>query len=432
MANLKQRPSIASKIVTVALTFTLPIGVLLFLVVANINEFIHFGVKEVQGNAYQRPLEALLQGLQEHQLALHGGADAADQLVAAKARVETAFAALADADQRLGVDLQFTEAGLAKRDRAHVRVANVRGEWNALAGLVAHPVPEVPAEIDAQYEHLVSDVRTMITHAGDTSNLILDPDLDSYYLMDATLLALPQTQDRIAKVTAYGRDCIRRGRLSPAERTQLAVHAALLQEADLDRIAASAQTALNEDANFYGVSESLQRNLPRAVADYKTATSRLIELTRELAAAEQLNTTAADFVAAGQQAREASFRLWEIADTELDALRQRRIAAYTSRRAWSLGLASVAVLIAIALSCAVTLSITRPLEKLVRTLGPGATLLAGSVERIAEASQRQTATPEEASIICEELNAHADDMRGSVRELESLVRGGAATKHTAA
>lgn len=40
----------------------------------------------------------------------------------------------------------------------------------------------------------------MITHAGDTSNLILDPDLDSYYLMDVTLIAMPQMQDRIARI----------------------------------------------------------------------------------------------------------------------------------------------------------------------------------------------------------------------------------------
>ena len=38
----------------------------------------------------------------------------------------------------------------------------------------------------------------MITHVGDTSNLILDPDLDSFYTMDMTLVALPQTQDRNA------------------------------------------------------------------------------------------------------------------------------------------------------------------------------------------------------------------------------------------
>jgi hypothetical protein len=47
-----------------------------------------------------------------------------------------------------------------------------------------------------EHASLVQDVRDMITHAGDTSNIILDPDLDSYYMMDITLLALPQTQAR--------------------------------------------------------------------------------------------------------------------------------------------------------------------------------------------------------------------------------------------
>ncbi|HAT14653.1 MAG TPA: hypothetical protein DCS91_14760 [Microcoleaceae bacterium UBA11344] len=32
----------------------------------------------------------------------------------------------------------------------------------------------------------------MSAHVGDTYNLILDSDLDTYYLMDATLLKLPE------------------------------------------------------------------------------------------------------------------------------------------------------------------------------------------------------------------------------------------------
>ena len=60
----------------------------------------------------------------------------------------------------------------------------------------------LPQHVQDQYTSFVATIRTMITHAGDTSNLILDPDLDSYYLMDVTLLALPQTQDRIRKSSA--------------------------------------------------------------------------------------------------------------------------------------------------------------------------------------------------------------------------------------
>ena len=37
----------------------------------------------------------------------------------------------------------------------------------------------------------IADTVQLIAHVGDTSNLILDPDLDSYYLMDATVTLLP-------------------------------------------------------------------------------------------------------------------------------------------------------------------------------------------------------------------------------------------------
>jgi len=109
----------------------------------------------------------------------------------------------------------------------------------------------------------------MITHVGDESNLILDPDLDSYYLMDVTLLALPQMQDRLATVMAFGEAALKRQPISKQERTQLAVYAALLKEADLDRTVSSAQTALNEDANFYGTSESLHRRIPPALQEFR-------------------------------------------------------------------------------------------------------------------------------------------------------------------
>src|SRR5205085_10570692 len=105
------------------------------------------------------------------------------------------------------------------------------------------------------------------------SNLILDPDLDSYYLMDATLVALPQTQDRLAVLTRFGEELLRKKTVSKTELTQLAVHGALLKQAGLDEVASSMQSALTEDDNFYGHSESLHRNIPSALSDYIGATT---------------------------------------------------------------------------------------------------------------------------------------------------------------
>jgi hypothetical protein len=56
-----------------------------------------------------------------------------------------------------------------------------------------------------------------------------------------------------------GQDVVGKGKAGDSQRIQLAVMAALLKEADLDRTMGDIQTALNEDQNFYGSSPSLQQ-----------------------------------------------------------------------------------------------------------------------------------------------------------------------------
>src|SRR5882672_5918540 len=256
--------SVSRKILLIALSFALPIAVLVYLTVINIDANITFAQWELKGDEYQRPLEELLHCLQSEQITLHSsGIKAAAET---SKKIDSAFQRLEQTDHRLGLDLQFTEEGLAERHREHERVAVAHQEWTELARELAQAEDMSPGlehdskldgKFDDKFDHLVSDLRTMITHMGDTSNLILDPDLDSYYLMDVTLLALPQTQDRLAAITRYGEELLKNPSATKAEWTQLAVHGALLKEADLDRVNASAQTALNEDDNFYGRSESL-------------------------------------------------------------------------------------------------------------------------------------------------------------------------------
>ena len=422
------RPSIARKIGIVAASFSIPIAVLLFLVVSNINEFIRFGTWEKSGTTFMRPLEELLCNIQNHQILAHLS-DRDDaiglKLVNIRAAVERALANLDAINRRVGTDLEFTEGGLAARNRQHLRISNLRKQWKELVAIAGKGTlsAEVLADLDARQTRLVTDIRGMITHVGDTSNLILDPDLDSYYLMDVTLLALPQFQERVARVTNLGRDIILRGGPTPEERIQLAIHAAMLQESDLNRIVASTNTSLNEDRKFYGVSPSLQSRMPTQLAKFVTSATGFIEMTRQLATSETPLVSVSDFVASGSLAHDASFRFWTVAESELDKLLSARISAYTSRRTWSLVLAGISVLFASGLAWLVTQSITRPLGNLVRTLSPGALRLRESAERIAVCSMTPNATPIESFVICEELNSHAEDIRKTVHELESLVKG---------
>ncbi len=354
---------VSQKLMLISIFFVMPDSLMLYFFITGINANIEFARQEEKGNQYQRPLEDLLEAIPQHlslaQRALGGDAAATEQLGRMQAQIDKAFDALEQVDAEIGVDLQFTDEGLAKRKREHYRPRIIRGEWQELKNSLRLE----PKTLADQHQHLVGDVRMMITHAGDLSNLILDPDLDSYYIMDATLLALPQTQDRLASMIAHGEKVLQQGTISRDERQQLAIYATLLKEADFDRIIGSLQTALNEDANFYGISPSLQARLPVALQEYRSSAEEFINLTGRVAGEDTSGVPPEEYVTKGNRARAASFKLWRVAEEEMDTLLQTRIESYQHRRTRSLIVAACAAIAACGFVTFITRGISGPLRK---------------------------------------------------------------------
>ncbi len=337
----------------ISVLFMIPDTVLLSLFLFSINANIRFATWEKYGNEYQAPLEELLELIPEHAIRGSGRSDPETRTL--EGRIDHALEKLSEVNDRLGPNLQFTPEGLSKRHREHCTAANLAAEWKQLK--------QHGAAGGNAYSHLVEHIRTMITHAGDNSNLILDPDLDSYYLMDATLLALPEMQERLWNVATYGQAVLSDGKLTKPECNQLAVHAALLKVADLERVISSTQTALNEDPNFYGTSQSLQHRVRPALEEFRVKAQEFIDLTQGLSESETTGINPARYAAVGMQAQAESFRLWHVAREELDKLLDYRMQYYRMRRARSLVLTGLALLAAISFVTFITGSISRPLQK---------------------------------------------------------------------
>jgi len=427
---------ISRRLLIMGAAFTLPIAPMLWLLTTSVNTEITSTELEIAGDSYQRPLERLLQGLSEHQLALiapPGSPSDAGSAQAAAVVVDRAFEELVVVDRNLGNELQFTPEGLSQRKRQHVTVDTVRGEWERLKR-------EAGAN-DAGHRHLIDDVRMMITHAGDTSNLILDPDLDSYYTMDATLLGLPQTQDRITTIIAFAEHIGARRTLTRDERVQLAVDAALLDESDITRVAGDVDTALNEDKNFYGTNATLEHALKPATDAYVTAGRALVADLRAAAAAADDAADLSVVVASGRKAHRASFDAWTPATDSLDALLLTRRNAHAASRAWTLALSTLAWLAAIGLAFAISRSITRPLARISEELGFGATQVAASAttvsasaQSVARGASSQGASLEEASASMEQMAAMTRanaDQAGAAATLMEDVRNTVDSSHAA-
>jgi methyl-accepting chemotaxis protein len=365
-AGMFKNMMIWQRLALISLTFSLPIAVLLFFVVKGINHDIRFNTLEKYGNEYQRRLEGVLRHVIEHRIAARLASG--ERLQAARSRVDDALSGLERTDAALGKALDVTDEGLMKRGREHYRPATIRREWEELKAGVRGSSDNGDT-VDERHRHLISDIRALIAHIGDTSNLILDPDLDTYYMMDVTLLALPQAQDRLQEVIAFGQGVIGRGAATDEERVPMNVHAAMMKESDLDRINASAKTALNEDINFLGSVASFQQRVPPALNANSTAAAEFIGLTLRLASPDGARVKAEEHIKAGISALDASFELWSVAADELDKLLTVRIKSYRRSLALAVTLTAAAAAVSALLVYLIARSITVPLGRAVEAAG---------------------------------------------------------------
>lgn len=125
---------------------------------------------ERRGVAYLRPLTRLLGSLTEAQSTAVAGK---------KVEVTAIRSAMGSVD---GVD------------RAEGDALRASQRWDELRTRIDTVVTRSPKGADAYraYSEVTDLTVDLMLKIGDTSKLILDPELDSYYLMEATLLRLPQ------------------------------------------------------------------------------------------------------------------------------------------------------------------------------------------------------------------------------------------------
>ena len=205
----------------------------------------------------------------------------------------------------------------------------------------------------------MNDLRGMVAHVGDLSNLILDPNLDSYYLMDVTLVTLPQTMDRMNQIANkyIFKDP---ASLTSKDRMEMIADAALLNEADLTRASGDMDTAFNENPNFGTISPSLKGNLEAPLATYKDASTKLVDLLKKVGNGEAA-LDRHELVTVANEARTASYTFWQKAVVELDLLLQKRIDGVQLDIWKSMAICFSAMALALICFAFVARSITKPL-----------------------------------------------------------------------
>lgn len=424
------------RVLIVAATSSLPLLVIAaWLINVSVSKDIRFTLLEAQGNAFLRPLEQLLDLLPQCQLAarqeLAGDVSAAAARAELQRQIDQIMAVLAANNQvhpGRGLPLKYDDAPR----QGQARLAVLQAGWRQL-----RQAPLAVAAGDAATGELMTGLRMMIKHVGNSSNLILDNELDSYYLVDITLNTLPKTQQRLGEIIMQGGDWLRSGR-APEHRTQFAVTAAMLRQADLDHITADAQSSLSNEGDHHGSNAALRKNLPPAMAKYVAANQGFLRLLDRLAAGQEV--PAADFAAAGWSARAESFRLWATVAGELDGLLGARADDYRQTELWDFASLLATILLAgfAVWGVSVEIDITDRKEteaKLRRLKNHLANIIdsmpaalvgldrAGNVTQWNRAAEALTGLPESA-VIGQSVHALLPEFSGWIRTLEEKTENG--------
>jgi methyl-accepting chemotaxis protein len=176
----------------VGVLFLLPISLLLYYFVSELNNSVAFSAKERVGVVYTTPLLSLVRGVPEHQrfaaASLTGQTAVAGNLNAVGEQIDKSMsevdAIIASQGDSLGLGTQWK---------------SIRSQWQNLRA--ALPSMSIDQSM-AAHNTLVSAINTYVLDVADKSNVTLDPDVDSYYLGATTTVLLPSLVDGLARLRA--------------------------------------------------------------------------------------------------------------------------------------------------------------------------------------------------------------------------------------
>ncbi len=361
MTTLLRNFRLWQKIVLIIVSFVVPVGVLAIFTFQSFEENVDITRLERDGTAFLRPVADLLRQVTAHRTLVQrydaGEKGLEPEILSTEDQIDRAFAEVDQARQQYGKQLEYTPEGVQVHNHPRAWIDPMRAEWQTLKTQWQQLKPE---DSLARHQQLIDDVQTLISHVGDTSTLSLDPALDSYYLMDVGVFALPPLQERLNGIVTTGLQVLDpRG----GDSNKVLGLAALIRDNDLPRAESDLEISIRENPKSFGKSDSLEREMTPLMAECNRQATALVALATNVANSMGV-VTRDQLIAAGSSAQEASIKLWQASFDQLDILLEKRAAFYETRLIEAMAFAGAALVLASLFAWVVIRNITVPLGRL--------------------------------------------------------------------
>ncbi len=215
--RLFRRMQFRAKAMIISTAFLVPLLASLFFLWQAAQEGMRFAESEQIGIHYTRPLLDLIHAAQARR---HAATLGASDLSALQKPVVDAYAAL-----------EAQEAALGSRFGTKELFAELKQKHEAVQRA---PKAGTPDETFDVHTELVTAALALLTKAADGSQLSLDPELDTYHMMNVSLLRGPLQTENTAKIATFGTMTLKSGELGTLRHDRLVEWSAIQRMIDSD------------------------------------------------------------------------------------------------------------------------------------------------------------------------------------------------------
>lgn len=272
------------------------------------NSSIDFVESERHGLAYIEAVREPIEYLQQHRGAmgavLAGSNDAGERARRLRRLTDETLADLEEVDREVGDRLETGD-----------RVASIKGRWEALRSDVDQLRA---AESFERHTDLVDKLISLMRRVADTSNITLDPELDTYYLGDAVVNRLMAQAEIMGQIRALITEAASAGTLDADQRTQLAVLINNM-ERQHGNLTEGFQAALNANPTL---ENRLEEYVVRAATAVDTFSALAVD---EFLEAQTIGVDSTEAFDTATEAISEVFRLYDTVTPVLDELFLQRI-----------------------------------------------------------------------------------------------------------
>lgn len=183
-----------TKFLVISLIFTVPLLILSGALISNLSKDIRFLESEQNGVQYIMSLRQLIQHIPQHRgmtnAYLNGKTDLKNKILVKRSVINKKFQATLAIDSELSEALK-TGNKLKLLQEKWIQTRDTSMNMPATKAFTTHT-------------ELINKIIDLIHYIADTSGLVLDPALDSYYLMDTIAYKIPDLSEAMGKLRGLG------------------------------------------------------------------------------------------------------------------------------------------------------------------------------------------------------------------------------------